>query len=203
MLSGLSRMNEDREEGFTLVELLVVIVIIGILAAIAVGAFLNQKKKANDAVVRSDLSNVAKQYMSWTVDHTQEDRNKLDAKASLFVLGSNVSLPGKIQWNDVEPKEKMYVSPDTTIEMVTIPHDNYSSAWPRKHETGDFCLVANAPNSTWNYDRVGGTMNSSNYDHLLFYDVKAGGVRTMEELAEQGADNISCYAYLQKFQGGA
>jgi type IV pilus assembly protein PilA len=67
-----SRLTRDlrSEGGFTLVELLVVILIVGILGAIAVPAFINQRTKSQDAEAKVYAVAVQKALEVW---HSERD----------------------------------------------------------------------------------------------------------------------------------
>lgn len=53
--------------GFTIIELLIVIVIIAILAAITLVAYSNIQNRAYDTTVQADLANMAKKFMAYQV----------------------------------------------------------------------------------------------------------------------------------------
>ena len=77
-----------RESGFTLVEVLVVVLIIGILAAIALPVFLSQRNTANDAEAKSNARSLASQVELCFAPG--EDFRKCQTEAD---IGENLGIP--------------------------------------------------------------------------------------------------------------
>src|SRR5687767_6797357 len=63
------RERMGREEGFTFVELLVVMLILGLLAAIAIPSFFNQRDKAKDADAKAAVRTAQTAIETFATDH--------------------------------------------------------------------------------------------------------------------------------------
>jgi type IV pilus assembly protein PilA len=95
MLARIRKSTDGKDQGFTLIELLVVMIIIGILAAIAIPVFLNQRQKAVDTSIKSDIKSAA----------DVEETNFVDTQAYL----GTAALLAKIKLS----------SSSTTLEVMT------------------------------------------------------------------------------------
>jgi type IV pilus assembly protein PilA len=63
------RARSQSESGFTLVELLVVMLILGLLAAIAIPSFFNQRDKARDSDAKSSVRTAQTAIETYATDH--------------------------------------------------------------------------------------------------------------------------------------
>ena len=84
-------MRGDRA-GFTLIEILIVVVIIGILAAIAIPKFASTKEKSYLAVMKSDLRNLAVAEETYSADNNTYYAGAVPSAALIYNPSSGVSV---------------------------------------------------------------------------------------------------------------
>ena len=77
--------SQKSEQGFTLLELMIVMVVIGLLAAIAIPAYTTNIKHAREAVLKSDLHTLRTANDSYTVDKQKAPQSLDDLVQSGYI----------------------------------------------------------------------------------------------------------------------
>lgn len=125
-------MHRPKDQGgFAFVELLVIMVIIAVLAAIAIPIYLNQRRNGFESAVKSDLKNAATALEAWAADRTSG------------FAASGADTPDAV----LADREQFSRSPGVTVSAISSSRD-------------DYCLKAthtslgSAPGDIWYFTKV-------------------------------------------------
>lgn len=179
-------LNERRrqEQGFTLVELLVVILIVGVLAAVAIPAFMNQRQQANTAALESDMRNMVNLVQTYYIDNdafSQAPHDRFRDTSGWMIValgGEDARFVGTMLTPDLTGAPADFpsfeVSEGSGIGVVTRS--------VRGREVGEFCIVGNMVNSPHEADR-------NHWEKSLYYDSRYGTIYRRQDLPAGGACN--------------
>lgn len=130
-----------KQKGFTIVELLVVIVVIGILATIVIVAFNGVQNKSHDSAIQSDLSAISKKIQEF---HVTYDRMP---KGSTDLISMDIKVTKSSYGNHMPSGGSFY---------------NLVYCWPNAAAPSTFAVVA-ASKSGSVYESLNGSVKKAAY----------------------------------------
>lgn len=104
--------------GFTLLEILVVMVIIGILSTIGLRSFSSSQVKARDSRRKSDLHNIRS-----ALEVYYNDKGQYPAASNGDILGCGTDAQEACTWGEIWQEEFNTAGVQDTIYMVELPDD--------------------------------------------------------------------------------
>lgn len=96
LICGKTNLMKTSNRGFTIVELLIVIVVIGILAALTLNAFSGMRERANYSAMQSDLSQINKAIQLYYIDNDKYPSTGTTRGLSTVGSTGTLNIPGLV-----------------------------------------------------------------------------------------------------------
>lgn len=114
-------MNRLKQKGFTLIEIMIVVVIMGVLAAMVVPKILSRPDQAKKVVARSDISTISQALELYKLDNGFYP--SMDQGLEALVKKTNIS-PEPTNWNPDGYLKKLPMDPWGNPYMYRIPGEH-------------------------------------------------------------------------------
>jgi len=177
------------KQAFTLIELLIVVAIIGILAAIAVPNFLNAQIRAKISRAQSDLRNVGLALESYRLDNNlypqwkfPNGTNKTPVSTRLYPLTTPISYMSTIPQDPF-----VYGPPGTRLrddQNSNWDTYDYADAWSRLHYSGVQVQPSQQRCAEWRITSWGPD-NWNSFGNTFSYD-SSNGLRSWGDIVRVG-----------------
>ena len=132
------------KQAFTLVEILIVVIILGILAAIVIPQFTEASDDARESAIRSDLQTMRSQLELYKAQH-----NGSYPGAATFVTDMTTKAGGYGPYVQTFPTNPYNSLSDVTVEVGTTNLGGGATGWHFNSDTGRFSANDDAAHALW------------------------------------------------------
>lgn len=123
-------MRKNTKKGFTIVELVIVIAVIGILSAILIPTFVNASNNAKAAALQSNLRNA---YIEYSTVASESDADEIELVDHVYISTEEIS-----DTTDLTKVKVYELSATETGKWVEVDTETVVTKYKKLHQVGEY-----------------------------------------------------------------